>query len=860
MDPDHDTNMIDNLRQHIRESLSGIPNDLPELKGVRAKLPEAYEGDDDFDRLDKWLQGLLRFFKLHRLTGAEKDRDRILVTGTSLKGKAERWFSHEVERPTRIIRNWTFESVIVGLFRTFITTATAQQAMQRYAQVRFSREEGIMAFYRDLLMWAGRLAQYPDPYSFKRRLLNGMPSEYRHHLALYDGVSAEHSSIDEIVQKARHLEKTLTSLRSGRGADKQHTPNAPVPTGNGQHKAVRPQYNQRPRNEPTRPRQQPRAELNTGTQARRPTQRPADGGKTAATNQPVPRSDTSKLTCYKCGKTGHISSDPKCPQYKKPEQRQLFAAQVLDDRSDGDPPDQDESLEGQEQVQEPEVEKDLEEDELDDNPDGSQYDDEGSSYDEYAGYAPPSEDEELEYIRAMSDDASSSSTLFDSSESSTSDASSDQPPNTQFESVDWQSRLQAIRSCYQRAPWVRGAAWEFTPRDGITHIRNCEWCAKYKEHLFIAEAMRDAGMEHKDDSAWTIRDQYEQKLIRLGWDLAHEGGRLPEPEVNAIRALEERNHQLQIQLEGWRKAALDAAKERMELIEELDCERLDASLRGGEADFWQSQYEYIQQEYFKLEEKLLGLHPMRTPPVTDDDVQMRSTTPGCKTPEQPDPDGPDDSLNVGVRIPPRNEPTRLRHPTINDDEVARIAVVRDDTNAAPEREFRAAQRRTYENGERPKTSGSDRRCMAALVKVNGLEAYTLLDSGSTTVSITHDFARVAKLKVMQLERPIPLQLGTVGSRSMINFGTRTRVELGPIKVDDAYMDVVNIDRYDMIIGTPFMRKHGLVLDFGTNTLANQGEIIPTLTAGQEDLMLAKKRATRARDPSTNKGRPPHVSQ
>ena len=58
-DPDHEINMIDNLRQHIRESLTGIPNDLPELKGLRAKLPEAYQGEDDFDRLDNWLQGLL---------------------------------------------------------------------------------------------------------------------------------------------------------------------------------------------------------------------------------------------------------------------------------------------------------------------------------------------------------------------------------------------------------------------------------------------------------------------------------------------------------------------------------------------------------------------------------------------------------------------------------------------------------------------------------------------------------------------------------------------------------------------------------------------------------------------------------
>jgi hypothetical protein len=143
--------------------------------------------------------------------------------------------------------------------------------------------------------------------------------------------------------------------------------------------------------------------------------------------------------------------------------------------------------------------------------------------------------------------------------------------------------------------------------------------------------------------------------------------------------------------------------------------------------------------------------------------------------------------------------------------------------------------------------------MAALVKVNGLEAYTLLDTGSTTVSVTHDFARVAKLDVMQLENPVTLQLGTVGSRSMINFGARTRIEIGPIAEDDAYVDVVNIDRYDMIIGTPFMRKHGLVLDFARDTLSIRGHEVHTLTSGQEDLMLAKKREQHARAPATRSG-------
>ena len=134
--------------------------------------------------------------------------------------------------------------------------------------------------------------------------------------------------------------------------------------------------------------------------------------------------------------------------------------------------------------------------------------------------------------------------------------------------------------------------------------------------------------------------------------------------------------------------------------------------------------------------------------------------------------------------------------------------------------------------------------MAALVKVNGLEAYALLDTGSTAILISHDFARVAKLKVFQLENPIPLQLGMVGSRSMINFGARSCVELGTVSDDDAYLDVVNIDRYDMIVGIPFLRKHGFILDFDQDILSRQGVQVPTLTSGQEDLMLDKKRALR----------------
>ncbi|KAF8210624.1 hypothetical protein K438DRAFT_1459130, partial [Mycena galopus ATCC 62051] len=103
------------------------------------------------------------------------------------------------------------------------------------------------------------------------------------------------------------------------------------------------------------------------------------------------------------------------------------------------------------------------------------------------------------------------------------------------------------------------------------------------------------------------------------------------------------------------------------------------------------------------------------------------------------------------------------------------------------------------------------------VEVNGQKAFTLFDSGCTTDTISPDFARVAKLTVFPIETAITLQLGTAGSRSQINYGARAKVKYGAIESEE-YMDIVNLDRFDMIIGTIFMRKHKVALDFETNTI------------------------------------------
>jgi len=73
--------------------------------------------------------------------------------------------------------------------------------------------------------------------------------------------------------------------------------------------------------------------------------------------------------------------------------------------------------------------------------------------------------------------------------------------------------------------------------------------------------------------------------------------------------------------------------------------------------------------------------------------------------------------------------------------------------------------------ERPQVRPEDKECLATWTKVSGLRAWTLWDSGSTTSGITPQYAELVKIIVDTLEDPHVLQLGTVGSRSIIKFGT-----------------------------------------------------------------------------------------
>jgi hypothetical protein len=88
--------------------------------------------------------------------------------------------------------------------------------------------------------------------------------------------------------------------------------------------------------------------------------------------------------------------------------------------------------------------------------------------------------------------------------------------------------------------------------------------------------------------------------------------------------------------------------------------------------------------------------------------------------------------------------------------------------------------------------------------------------------------------------PRVTQLGTVGSRSIIKYGADVPISVAKVKTT-SYVDIANFDRYDMIMGTPWMRRHKVLLDFDTNRVIINGMSIPAIKVLAKDLDIRARR-------------------
>ena len=90
--------------------------------------------------------------------------------------------------------------------------------------------------------------------------------------------------------------------------------------------------------------------------------------------------------------------------------------------------------------------------------------------------------------------------------------------------------------------------------------------------------------------------------------------------------------------------------------------------------------------------------------------------------------------------------------------------------------------------------------------------------------ISPNFIRAVKIEPFPLDKPIGIQLAVMGRKSIINYDVNETIKYNE-KESKEYFDIVNIDYYDAILGTPFLRKHKVVIDFVNNCLKIKDNII-----------------------------------
>ena len=140
----------------------------------------------------------------HGLLGVKYTDTQVQFLGTWLKGNASEWFTRNVGRPDRPIRDWSLESVIEGLQKWFLNSLTHRQVSNKFDTIE-QKQKTVQGLIQELTKYAAWMVQYPDDYSFRRWLIAALwPSLQKE--VLCRGITAEFSSMQDILEKVKDIE------------------------------------------------------------------------------------------------------------------------------------------------------------------------------------------------------------------------------------------------------------------------------------------------------------------------------------------------------------------------------------------------------------------------------------------------------------------------------------------------------------------------------------------------------------------------------------------------------------------------------------------------------------------------------
>jgi len=106
--------------------------------GVRIPHPEAYSGEEDLEKFEMFILGLLRWLSMNHLLGPDKATasTQVKYVGTRLAGPALEWYSRKVEHHDRTQCHWDLTSTLIGLRDNFLHALTHRHASAKFDAAR----------------------------------------------------------------------------------------------------------------------------------------------------------------------------------------------------------------------------------------------------------------------------------------------------------------------------------------------------------------------------------------------------------------------------------------------------------------------------------------------------------------------------------------------------------------------------------------------------------------------------------------------------------------------------------------------------------------------------------------------------
>ena len=124
------------------------------------------------------------------------------------------------------------------------------------------------------------------------------------------------------------------------------------------------------------------------------------------------------------------------------------------------------------------------------------------------------------------------------------------------------------------------------------------------------------------------------------------------------------------------------------------------------------------------------------------------------------------------------------------------------------------------------------------IEINGHPVRALLDSGSLGDFISSTLVDQLSLTRKTLEAPLSLHLAVQGSRSKVNASTTVNLKYQGIN-ESRTLDIINLNSYDAILGTPWMYQHQVCLGFNpARVVIGSDSALPVKTGVDTKLMAA----------------------